>query len=1508
MVLVRKYIAVLLIINHMMVTFIPLLYSPSLRAGTQYELSDNIEIIRSKLTDKPSTPSLSTIADRAKELAPPLIPKEEFLFASSSIVMPDSGKEIQPASLLPDLPSASSTDSPVISAQTVQSGLHSFWGVMGSNNPGESGMNMATSMASGLANNEIRDWLSHKGNARLELSTKGKSQGQILLPLWESDRNLAFSQFGALNQTDRSLYHIGAGWRHYLSNTWMLGINSFWDYDDTGSNARLGVGAEVWSDNLKFAANGYFRLTDWHQSPLTSMRDYDERPANGFDIRTETWFRSLPQLSATLKYEKYYGEGIALKDNVSPQNLANSPHAWTAGLRYTPFPLITVSAEHTQGSVSESQLKMSLNYRFGQSWKELTDSRLVQTARSLAGQRYDFVERNYDMVMQYKKQELLNLTLPDTIAAEALSMAALNASVHSKYGVKDIQWNTQELLLAGGQVVKQSNSSLILTMPPYYENGVNRYTVTAVVTDIHNNVSAEKRTTVIVSRSSNTVVLTATPSSNLITSGADVTTATATVTDSAGQPLAQMNVTFTLSGSDGSCWLTGSSTCQTLAITDGQGKATVRVGHTAAGTQTLQATLDNGNSTSQALHFIADSATARVESLTVTTKGGIANGTTTENLIVTVVDKSGNPVADTLVTLSASAGPWLSAGNVITDSTGKASFSAFSQLAGIFQITASANGTSASADVTFRADPGTARIASGALTILVNNALANNSDANQVQAEVTDAWGNPVSGVEVDFSAASHSVVTPERAITDHNGTALAMVTSTQAGVNVITATVNNSQAVANLTFTADTSTAQVALLVDQNLALANGQATNHVTATVTDFWGNPLANIAVSFNADNGANILSPVLTGADGRVSTTLTSTVAGNSLVTATLDNGHTQSTVVRFIADASTAEILSGNILVTANYATANGLAQNSVQVIVTDAHNNPVPEVAVTFSADQSTVVVPATAITDSSGLANTTLTSTLAGDSLVTATINGSSASITVQFVADPSTISIAAGSLRIISDNAAANGTATNEVEVRVTDAHDNPLADIAITFSADNGAMINAESVTTDANGLSRITLTSTTAGTSRVTAALYGSSENIAVTFVADTATAALSELVVISNDALADGIRNNSVRATVQDAHGNPVSGIAIVFSTDNGAIITASSALTDANGQIVATLAHTLAGQTQVTAEADSSSRSVVVNFIADAASASLQNLEITIDNAVANGFAANGVLATVTDAYGNPVAGVIVTFNADNGANIITDTGITDANGQTSATLTSTIAGRSTITATANGHSKNIVVNFSPDASTANLSASDLLVIVDQASANGVDENIVQATVKDAYGNPVSGVTVNWSAGNNATIVPANGITNEEGRAIANLTSTVAGIAIVTAAITGSDASVSTHFLAGNLVVDSSSLVVSPAAIPADGTTEATLRLTLFDEFGNAVTELSDLMFVALPAEVNISSPVEISEGVYVATLKSTHPGMVQIAATLGGNATGITGSLNIYPLSFSGRVTFLTP
>lgn len=73
----------------------------------------------------------------------------------------------------------------------------------------------------------------------------------------------------------------------------------------TGHNKRVGIGAEAWTDYLKFSTNGYFGTTNWHQS--RDFEHYNERPADGYDIRAEAYIPSYAQFGGKLMYEKYKG-------------------------------------------------------------------------------------------------------------------------------------------------------------------------------------------------------------------------------------------------------------------------------------------------------------------------------------------------------------------------------------------------------------------------------------------------------------------------------------------------------------------------------------------------------------------------------------------------------------------------------------------------------------------------------------------------------------------------------------------------------------------------------------------------------------------------------------------------------------------------------------------------------------------------------------------------------------------------------------------------------------------------------------------------------------------------------------------------------------------------------------------------------------------------------------------------------------------------------------------------
>ncbi|EGZ4409883.1 hypothetical protein ACS34_005043, partial [Salmonella enterica subsp. enterica serovar Poona] len=250
-------------------------------------------------------------------------------------------------------------------AATLASAASTAGALLKGPHPGQAAASMAEGMARGMAlgkaNQTLQDWFRHLGNARVQLNADSdfslkNSAFDLLHPWWETPDNMLFSQ-GSLHRTDhRSQANLGFGWRHWTTGTaprglfhgdYMTGLNTFLDYDLSRDHARMGIGAEFWRDYLKMDANLYHRLTNWKNSP--DLDDYEERPADGWDLRMEGWLPSYPQLGAKLEYEQYYGNQVALFDT---DHLQSNPRAVTTDLTWTPFPLMTVSAGRRQGQNS----------------------------------------------------------------------------------------------------------------------------------------------------------------------------------------------------------------------------------------------------------------------------------------------------------------------------------------------------------------------------------------------------------------------------------------------------------------------------------------------------------------------------------------------------------------------------------------------------------------------------------------------------------------------------------------------------------------------------------------------------------------------------------------------------------------------------------------------------------------------------------------------------------------------------------------------------------------------------------------------------------------------------------------------------------------------------------------------------------------------------------------------------------------------------------------------------
>ncbi|HEM8065403.1 TPA: Ig-like domain-containing protein [Enterobacter hormaechei] len=1294
----------------------------------------------------------------------------------------------------------------VIAAQAARAGQ-----VLSSDDSGFAAQSYAQGLAASAINQEISDWLAQRGTARVSVGSHQKVSGDILYAFYSNDDYLFYAQGGVRAAEDRNTTNFGLGYRQNAGD-WLLGINAFYDYDYTGKNARMGVGTEAWTDYLRFAANGYFRITNWHASRIDAMRDYDERPANGFDVRAEGWLPALPQVGGRLKYEQYFGEGVYLgNSSVTTDKLRSDPKALTMGLTWTPVPLVTLTGEQSTGDSHDSRVGLDFTWRFDVPLSQQLSPDAVQTLRSIKASRYELVDRNYDITMQYRKQSLLSISLPDVVTAESLQTVRIPVTVNkAKYGLKDTQWTpSASFTAAGGTFRKVSETVLEVKVPAYTasataRSAVQEYTFSATGTDSNGNRSNTATTILRVMPSQLSIsALTVSPADGVPADNAQFATLTATVTDSSGQPAGAQAVTFTLSGltggtggAAGTLFTDGVSDSQQLTVMTGaDGKANVRVRSSVAGTATITATTQGGDNKAVTVPFTDLKLQAVIaEGDLKVSQNAPANGTSADHVTIKVTDGKGNVVPGVTLQLSVADGASVTPASVMSNAQGLAEADITSRKAGTYTLTVllKESGKTASADAVFVADITTAAVRAGDLTVTQDSALADGTARNAVQAKVTDAAGNTVAGQSVTFSATNGAVLTATTVVSDANGVAVTALTSLTAGTSAVTATLNGSSQTVETTFVSATADAEITadnLIISPDNAAANGTARNGVTATVTNAAGNVVSGAEVTFSVSSGATVTTLTgTTGADGKATAAVTSLIAGSYTVTASV-NGRATTKTTTFIADASTATITSSNMVVTTDNSPANGTDQNRLQVRVTDANGNSVPGATVSFAGTAGATLTASTGTTNQSGETTVALTSTTAGTYTVTASVNGNSMTKDVTFIPDTSTAEVTSANLIIDPDGAVASGTATNGVMATVTDGAGNPVPGISVSLGVSSGAIITPATVTSDGNGKVTATVTSTTAGTYTVSAQAAGSSTvaTKTTTFVADV-TGATIELV--ASDPQASYVVGNQVvyTATARDAGGNVITGTTFNVSA-SGSASTQAQITGVSNGVATLYVTDTKSGTVNLTVSlqnAGTINASDSVTFIADSSTARVEegNLVVTSDGALADRVESNTVVATVTDQYGNIVPDFgRIDFNVSpvtgGGSSNISWESTTNSAGQSLMTVTSTSPKDYRVTVNINGVEQSPVkiMNFA-----AKLYA--LAVSQNDAPADGVSTNEVRArAVYPTQNTGLAGVAITFRANNGGIISEGTVLTDSSGFATTTLTSLTSGTVTVTASI-----------------------------------------------------------------------------------------------------------------------------
>lgn len=1103
------------------------------------------------------------------------------------------------------------------------------------------------------------------------------------------------------------------------------------------------------------------------------------------------------------------------------------------------------------------------------------------------------------VVLQTSKAEIIGNGVDET----TLTATVKDPSNHPVAGItvnftmpQDVAANFT--LENNGIAITQANGEAHVTL-----KGKKAGTHTVTATLGNNNTSDSQPITFVADKASAQVVLQI--SKDEITgNGVDSATLTATVKDQFDNEVNNLPVTFSSASS-------GLTLTPGVSNTNESGIAQATIAGVAFGEQTVTASLaNNGASDNKTVHFIGDTAAAKIIELTPVPDSIIAGtpqNSTGSVITATVVDNNGFPVKGVTVNFTSrtNSAEMTNGGQAVTNEQGKATVTYTNTRSSIESgarpdtVEASLeNGNSTlSTSINVNADASTAH-----LTLL--HALFDTVSAGETTSlyiEVKDNYGNGVPQHQVTLSVSpSEGVTLSNNGIytTNYYGYFYASFTATKAGVYQVTATLDNGDSMQQtVTYVPNVANAEITLAASKDPVIADNNDLTTLTATVADTEGNAIANTEVTFTLpeDVRANFTlsdgGKAITDTEGKAKVTLKGIKAGAHTVTASMAGSKSGQLVVNFTADTLTAQV---NLNVTEDNFIANNIGMTKLQATVTDGNGNPFANEAVTFTlpADVSasfTLGQGGSAITDINGKAEVTLSGTKSGTYPVTVSVINYGVSDTKQvtLIADAGTATLASLTSVysfVVSTTEGATMTAS------VTDANGNPVEGIKVNFRG-TSVTLSSTSVETDDQGFAEILVTSTEVGLKTVSASLADKPTEVISRLLnakADINSATITSLEIPEGQLMV--AQDVAVKAHVNDQFGNPILNESVTFSAEPPEHMTISQ-------NIVSTDTHGIA-EVSMTPERNGSY--MVKASLANGASLEKQleaideKLTLTASSPLIGVYAPTGttLTATLTSANGTPVEGQVINFSVTpEGATLSGGKVRTNSSGQAPVVLTSNKVGTYTVTASFhNGVTiqTQTTVKVTGNSSTAHVAS--FIADPSTIAATNSDLSTLKATVEDGSGNLIEGLTVYFALkSGSATLTSLTAVTDQNGIATTSVKGAMTGSVTVSAVTTaGGMQTVDITLVAGPADASQSVLKNNRSSLKGDFTDSAELHLVLHDISGNPIKVSEGMEFVQSGTNVPYMkiSAIDYSQNIngdYKATITGGGEGIATLIPVLNG-------------------------
>ncbi|WP_155416458.1 Ig-like domain-containing protein [Photorhabdus luminescens] len=1338
--------------------------------------------------------------------------------------------------------------------------------------------------------NNTQKWLSQFGTAKINLNIDhhghlDESSVDLLVPFYDDkDHWLVYSQYGYRHKDSRDTVNLGVGTRLFINN-WMYGANTFYDNDLTGNNSRFSLGGELWTNYLKMSANAYFRLSDWHNS--RDLANYYERPANGYDLIADMYLPSMPSLGAKIKYEQYFGDNVAL---FGTNNRQKDPYAATIGVNYTPVPLITAGVDYKLGKEGKSDgiFSLNVNYRFGVPLSEQLSPENVSSLRSLAGSRYDLVERNNNIILNYlKKQQHFRLLVP-VIEIGGYGGEIKPIQIQSDTPFKNVTWDLPELFQKNGGIINvESTHGYTIQLPEYQPDGKNDYTITGTIKDVQQNVQIQIH---VLQRNISLSVNTTDP---LIADGNAKYVYTATLLGADKKtPIENAKLVWDTDKKDPGLKLKPDS-----EATDKNGQQTATLTSTTPLSDIQVSVSINGEriTTDKKVSFTETSSSYRVSRVTVDKDSGLYNnGADSYTFTATVVDAHGKPVADKPIDIEWQTEP-TEAGLKLTKQSSPVS-NAQGQVTATLtstvvvkdvQVSAKtvSQPTAVNADkkVSFAELSDSYRVTGVTVEVDKDKVRYNNgADSYTFTATVKDGHGNLVVDQPVEIDWQTDPAVAGLKLTKQSNSVSNAQ--------GQVTATLTSTAAVADVQVSAKTASQQTAVKAASKVSFVELSTSYYV------------ASVAVDVDKDEKR-----YNNGADSYT-------------FTATVKDGHGNLVVDQPVEiDWQTDPAVAGLKLTKQSNSVSNAQGQVTATLTSTAA----VTDVQVSAkTASQQTAVKAASKV------------------SFVELSTSYYVASVTVEVDKDKVRYNNGADSYTFTATVKDGHGNLVVDQPVEIDWQTDPAVAGLKLTKQSNS---------VSNAQGQVTATLTSTAAVTD-VQVSAKTASQQTAVKAASKVSFVELSTSYYVASVAVDvdkdekrynNGADSYTFTATVKDGHGNLVvdQPVEIDWQTDPAVaglkLTKQSNSVSNAQGQVTATLTSTAAVKdVQVSAKTASQQTAVKaeskVSFVELSTSYYVASVAVDVDKdekRYNNGTDSYTFTATVKDGHGNlvvdqpveidwqtdpAVAGLKLTKQSNS---------VSNAQGQVTATLTSTAA-VTDVQVSAKTASQQTAVKAASKVSFVELSTSyyvaSVAVDVDKDEKrynNGTDSYTFTATVKDGHGNLVvdQPVEIDWQtdpavAGLKLT-KQSNSVSNAQGQVTATLTSTAAVTDVQVSAKTASQQTAVKAASKVSFVELSTSYYVASVAVDVDkdekrynnGTDSYTFTATVKDGHGNLVVDQPvEIDWQTDPAVAGLkltkqSNSVSNAQGQVTATLTSTAAVTdVQVSAKTASQQTAVKAASKV--------------